>query len=185
GFSPLEVADYRTQARSLDAVVEYHSMPFTLLGGAEPERVQTGVVSSGFFDGFGVRPLVGRGFIEADEAKGATPVLLLSFDYWQRTYRGDPAIVGKTFTMNDKVHTVVGVLPPMPQYPGENDVYMPVSACPFRSGEHWSSTRTARGLTVFGRLGRGFTLEQARTDLSALAERLHFAYPDAYPKGRG
>src|SRR5512138_3782312 len=53
GFSPLEVQDYRAQSRTLDAVVEYHSMPFTLLGGAEAQRVQTGVVSAGFFDALG------------------------------------------------------------------------------------------------------------------------------------
>ena len=38
--------------------------------------------------------------------------------------------------MNDRPHTVIGVLPPIPGYPDENDVYMPISACPFRSERH-------------------------------------------------
>ena len=185
GFSPLEVADLREQAHSLDAVVEYHSMAFTLLGGSEPQRVQTGVVSSGFFDAFGVRPWLGRTFQPADDQLGAVPVLLLSYEYWQKTYRGDPALVGKTFTMNDKVHTVVGILPPMPQYPGVNDVYMPVSACPFRSTAPWLTTRKARGLTVFGRLKPGATLQQTRADLAGVADRLHQAYPADYPAAQG
>jgi predicted permease len=185
GFSPLEVKDYREQARTLDAVVEYHQMQFTLLGGAEPQRVSTAVVSANFFDAFGVRPLLGRIFLPQDDVQGAAPVLLLSYEYWQRAYRGDRGIVGKTFTMNDRVHEVVGVLSPMPQYPGVNDVFMPTVACPFRNGPHWSQTRTARGLNVFGRLRPGTTLALAQKDLAQVAERLHSAYPDAYPKGDG
>jgi len=181
GFSPLEVQDYRSQSRALDAVVEYHSMPFTLLGGAEPQRVQTGVVSAGFFDAFGVRALHGRTFLPADDEQGAAPVLVLSYEYWQRVYRGDPGIVGKSFTMNDRSHLVVGVLPPMPQYPGVNDIYMPTTACPFRNGAQWPHNRTARGLTVFGRLRTGSTAQAAQADLAALSARLHAQYPEAYP----
>ena len=144
-FSPVEVQDYRSMSRTLDAVVEYHSMQFVLLGGAEPQRVQTGVVSANFFDAFGVRPLLGRTFLPADDEQGAPAVLVLSYEYWQRAYRGDPQIVGKTFTMNDKVHQVIGILPRIPQYPEENDVYMPTVACPFRNGQHWPHDRTARG----------------------------------------
>jgi len=185
GFSPLEVKDYREQTRALDAVVEYHQMQFTLLGGAEAQRVSTAVVSANFFDAFGVRPLLGRTFVADDDVQGAAPVLVLTYEYWQRAYRGDPEVVGKTFTMNDKVHQVVGVLAPMPQYPGVNDVFMPSVACPFRNGPRWSQTRTARGLTVFGRLRSGATLATAQKDLAQIAERLHTAYPDAYPKSEG
>src|SRR4051812_23842776 len=185
GFSPLEVKDYREQSRALDAVVEYHQMQFTLLGGAEAQRVETGVVSANFFDAFGVRPLLGRTFLPQDDVQGAPPVLVLSYEYWQRAYRADPSIVGKTFTMNDRVHQVVGVLGPIPQYPGVNDVFMPSVACPFRNGPQWSQTRTARGLTAFGRLRPGVTLALAQKDLAAVAERLHAAYPDAYPKAEG
>jgi len=180
-FSPLEVQDYRAMTRTLDAVVEYHSMQFVLLGGPEPQRVQTGVVSANFFDAFGVRPLLGRTFLASDEEQGAPAVLMLSYEYWQRTYRGDPGIVGKTFTMNDKVHQVVGVLPRIPQYPEENDVYMPTIACPFRNGKHWPNDRTARGLAVFGRMRHGATLRQVRDDLGDIASRLHQQHPADYP----
>src|SRR4029453_5942189 len=59
-FAPLELEDLRTQSRTLESVVEYHSMWFVLLGGTEPERVQTGVVSANFFDVLGVKPTPGR-----------------------------------------------------------------------------------------------------------------------------
>src|SRR4051812_15318491 len=185
GFSPLEVKDYREQSRALDAVVEYHQMQFTLLGGAEAQRVSTAVVSANFFDAFGVRPLLGRTFLPQDDVQGAAPVLVLSYEYWQRAYRGDPSVVGKTFTLNDRVHEVVGVLAPIPQYPGVNDVFMPTVACPFRNGPNWSQTRAARGLSVFGRLRPGATLAAAQKDLAQIAATLHAAYPDAYPAGDG
>jgi putative ABC transport system permease protein len=127
-----ELMDYRRQNRSLDAIVEYHNMQFILLGRVQPEQVETGVVSWNYFDIFGAKPLVGRNFSPDDEKPGAPAVLLLSYEYWLRSFGGDPTVIGKVFRMNDKPHTVIGVLPPFPQYPQENDVYMPSTACPFR-----------------------------------------------------
>jgi len=72
-----EMLDYRLQNRSLDAIVEYHNMQFILLGRAEPEQVETGVVSWNFFDVFGAKPLFGRDFAPSDEKEGAPAVLLL------------------------------------------------------------------------------------------------------------
>ena len=115
------------------SLVEYHSMSFTLLGQGEPERVSTGVVSAEFFDVLGVKLQLGRTFVAADERHGAEAVLVLSHGYWQRSFGGDREIVGQVFEMNDRPHTVVGVLPPIPQFPNEHDVYMPSVACPFRA----------------------------------------------------
>ena len=61
GLSPLEVTDYRAASETLDGVVEYHSMNFTLLGGVEPQRVTTGVVSWNFFDVLGREAGAGPG----------------------------------------------------------------------------------------------------------------------------
>ncbi|MBZ4396469.1 ABC transporter permease [Myxococcus sp. AS-1-15] len=185
GFSPVELGDYREQLTRIQGLVEYHSMPFNIVGHGEPRRVQTAVVSAGFFDTLGVRPLLGRAFLPEEEAPGAAPVLILSHAYWKNVLGGDPAMVGKTFTMNGRTHTVIGVLPPVPQYPAENDVYMPISACPFRSGADWAHGRTSRGLTVLGRLAPGVSLEEARVELATVATRLHEAHPDAYPAAEG
>jgi putative ABC transport system permease protein len=145
GLSPLEVQDFRSQAASsLDGVVEYHSMNFTLLGGSEARRVRTGVVSWDFFDVFGVKPVLGRSFRPEDEAHRAEAVLLLSHEFWKNEMRADPGVVGRHFEMNDRVHTVVGVLPALPRYPDANDVYMPTTACPFRSAASVTENRRAR-----------------------------------------
>jgi predicted permease len=184
-FSVKEYNDYREQNQTLSSTVEYHTMPFILLGRKEPERVQTGVVSAEFFDFLGVKPLLGRTFLPGEDKHGAQPVLVLSYAYWQRSHGGDPKIVGQTFTMNDHVHTVVGVLPPIPQFPDENDVYMPVSACPFRSAQTTIENRNARMVRVFGRLKPEVTPQQAGGDLANIASRLQQTYPANYPQNRG
>ena len=184
-FSVAEIADYRERNKTLAEVVEHHSMNFILYGGAEPDRIQTGVVSANFFDVIGVRPLLGRTFRPDDEKHGAEAVLILSYEYWRRRHGGDPNIIGKVFRMNDRPHTVIGVLPPVPQYPNENDVYMPTSACPTRSSEQFIANRNSRLMSVFGRLKAGVGLVQAQTDLVTIAGHLQQAYPESYPPSRG
>ena len=90
--------------------------------------------------------------MDSDDAHGAPAVLILSHKYWQRSFGGDPKIVGQVFRMNDRPHTVVGVLPPVPQYPLEVDVYMPTSACPFRSRQQLIDNRQGRMVTALGRI---------------------------------
>ncbi|HUJ29868.1 MAG TPA: ABC transporter permease [Candidatus Acidoferrum sp.] len=185
GFSVPEILDYRDQNRTFSSLVEYHTMSFTLFGHGDPARVRTGVVSWNYFEMFGIKPILGRTFLPPDDQIGAPPVLLLSYEYWKGDFHGDPGIVGKTFEMNDKVHTVIGVLPPVPQYPNENDVYMPTSACPFRSSQRMIEGRDHRMMEVFGRLKPGVSLAQADADLATIASRLESSYSKTYPPEAG
>jgi putative ABC transport system permease protein len=183
--APIEMADYETRTRSLASLVEHHTMWFNLLDRGEPTRVQTGVVSWDFFDVLGVKPSLGRSFRPEDEKAGAQPVLILSHEYWQRQYGSDPKVVGRSLEMNDKAHTVIGILPPVPRYPTEDDVYMPTSACPFRSAPGVETERRAHMLTVFGRLRPGVALARAGADVAAVAAQLRTEHPDAYPANQG
>ena len=184
-FSVPEIEAYRVQNQTLSEVVEHHSMQFILYGGAEPENNETGVVSANFFDALGVTPLLGRTFAPNDEGHGAQPVMVLSYKYWQRAHGADPNIIGKVFTMNSRPHSVIGVLPPIPQYPDEVDVYMPTSACPVRSSAKTIADRNWRGMTVFGRLKTGVQPGQAQADVSKIASQLQQTYPEFYPANRG
>jgi len=184
-YSVPEIQDYRRQNSTLSNLVEYHSMQFMLLSKDEASRVRAGVVSDGFFGMFGVKPILGRDFTPADDQPGAPAVLLLSYEYWKKHERGDPGIVGKTFQMNDRVHTVIGVLPPVPQYPNENDVYMPTSACPYRSSPGMISNRNSRMMSLFGRMKPGVSVEHCKADLSVISARMIQQHPDAYPKEAG
>jgi len=180
GFSPPEVADYAAETATLSGISEYHSMPFILLGLERPQRVQTGVVSASFFDVLGLRPILGRTFLPGEDSVGATPVLVLSHHTWRSLFGGDPGVIGRHVEMNDKVHVIVGVLPPIPHHPNLNDVYMPVSACPFRSRPGRDVERNVRGLIVFARKRPGVTLDGLQRDLEHVAQQMHTAHPNAY-----
>ncbi|MFI5232451.1 MAG: ADOP family duplicated permease [Gemmatimonadales bacterium] len=181
GFSVMEVADLNRDLHTVTGVAEYHSMSFQLYGHGDPLRVTTGVVSDRFFDMIGVKPVLGRTFLPGEEAVGAPPVVLLSHAFWMSQFNGDSSIVGATFTMNDKLHTVVGVLPPLPGYPSNNDIWMPAGACPFRSAPSMMNTRDMRMVNAFAVVKPGMSLERVRTELAAVGSRYHRAYPAAYP----
>jgi predicted permease len=188
GVSIKEYFDYREQSPDFDALVEYHQMSFVLLRRGDPDRVDTGVVSHNFFDVLGIRPMLGRTFGADDDRPGAAPVLLLSYSYWQTKFGGDPSIVGQVFEMNDKPHTVVGVLPNVPHYPQENDVYMPVLACPFRAAAERTIAQNRRvfsALVVFGRLRPGVSRERAASGVEAICGRFVRENPRNYRAGSG
>ena len=180
-FSPTEVTDYRARLRSAAAVSEYHSMPFQMYGHGEPQRVLTGVVSDNFFGMLGVKPLLGRLFLPGEEAIGAPNVLVLSYRFWREAFGGDPSIVGTVFTMNDRTATVIGVLPPLPVYPDDNDIWMPAGACPFRSAPGTMSNRGARMLNLYVAAKPGVAMETAKRELAGVNAQLHQEFAAAYP----
>ena len=119
-------------------------MSFNMLGRGEASRVQTGVVSANFFDVLGVHA--------ARSAERSAPTTIrrtrrrywcCSYAYWQHALGGDPAIVGRTFELNDRIHTVVGVLPPIPQF--RSRIRLTTSTCrrrPARSARTRRQSRT-------------------------------------------
>jgi len=185
GFSVLEIKDYREQSQVFSDIAEYHSMAFTLLGTTVPERVATGVVSANFFDVLGVKPILGRVLTPADETMTASPVMVLSYAYWMKEFGGDKHVIGRSFELNDRMHTVVGILPPLPAYPGADDLYMPTTSCPFRSGKEVMSNREERMMDVYARLNPGVTTQQATNNLRTIASRLQMEYGKFYPRDSG
>ncbi len=147
-FSPKEVTDYREQLRQVRDVVEYHTMSFTLLGDERATRVQVGVVSNNFFSVLGIKPVLGRTFTPDDETTTAEAVVILSHEYWMKQFAGERNVTQRFLTMNDKAHRIIGVLPPYVQFPGQNDLYMPTTACPFRSSERVIGSREARMVSL-------------------------------------
>lgn len=184
GVSIPELFDYRQRLRSIQDLVEYHQMSFVLLNQGEPDRVDTGVVSANFFQMLGVPPLHGRTFVDSDDRLGAEAVLVLSHEYWMQKFGGDPTVVGRVLQMNNRPHTIVGILPGFPQYPRANDVYMPTSACPFRSqaqkdlprGGH----RAFSGLRVFGRLAPSVDVRTAGSEVATVAASFSQDHPQDY-----
>jgi len=182
-FSIREFFAFRDQLDEID-LVEYHDMSFTLLGHGYPSNVSTGVVSYNFFGVLGVEPQLGRFFVAADERHDAEAVLVLSDRYWREEFDADPHIVGQVFEMNDRPHRVIGVLPSVPLYPRDADVYMPSTACPIRG--RWEPVNDTtpldafNDLLVFGRLGDRVDAGRAGQAVAAMAGEMTQAHADHY-----
>jgi putative ABC transport system permease protein len=178
--------DYRSQTSSYEQLSEYHRMSFTLLGHGDPHLVQTGVVNWHYFDMLGIRPLLGRGFVDSDERLGAEPTILLSHGFWVERFGADPNVVGTVLEMNNAAHKVIGVLPVIPPFPDENDIWITWSSCPFRSSDQVIGGRQIPMLPgVFAKLREGVSMDAANRELEVVASRLVAEHPDTYAAGNG
>ena len=181
GFSVHELNEVRSQVRLIEDVAEFHHMRFTLYTQRNTEVLETGVVSSNYFNLLGVRPLYGRLFLAGEDRENAPPVLLLSYRCFASIFGGDPSILGQTVRLNNGIFTVVGVLPPLPAYPQPIDVFIPTSSCPLRSSASFRSDPSQRMLTLFGHLKKGVTWTEANAELQVLSRRLRAMNPGVYP----
>jgi predicted permease len=161
-------------------------MYFILLGQGEAQRVSAGVVSSNFFSVIGVKPLFGRAFLPAEEKAGAPGVIVLSHRYWQERFGGDYQVIGRHVEMNDRVHTIVGVLPTLPSFPNEADIYLPTSACPLRISDAADQSRSMRLVSALARVGADIDgPDQVSRELASVAAKLRAEYPEVYPAASG
>ena len=175
-----EFADYTRDSKTIERFAAISSGNASLTGGGqEPEIAGVAGVSDGFFTLLGVAPRLGRAFLPEEDKRGAPAVVILSHGLWQRRYGADPAIIGRDIVINDRPHTVLGVMPPRFAYPSEEIALW----VPLRLNYDSLWTRNNHYLRVVGRLAPGATLEQARTELTALAARMSTDYPEVYAPG--
>jgi putative ABC transport system permease protein len=165
--------DWRARNQSFEAMAATGGASFNLSAGGEVEVVRGAAITADFLPVLGVAPALGRNFLpEEDRPGGATRVALFTHGFWQRRFGGDPAIVGKTLTINDNPFTVVGVLPESFTWGAGNELFTPLAPDPARSrGDH--------RLLVIGRLKPGVTWERALADLNAIAQQLAQQYPES------
>jgi putative ABC transport system permease protein len=153
------------------------------LGGAgPPEHIGLARATSSLLPVLGVKPALGRWFSRDEEEPGHGNVLVLGRALWQRRFGGDPAVVGQTVQISGIPFTVVGVLGDDLELPEKFDAWRPLA---FPPDQLTSSTRAGRFLRVIGRLGRGSTLKDARTELSLASARLRSEFPAVYPADSG
>ncbi len=177
-LSPPEVRDWQRLASSLEVTAELHIMRFNAILCERPYGLWTGVVSAPYFEVLGVQALHGRTFVASDDVPGATPVAVLSHGLWQRAYGGDPKAVGEAFSMNGTIHRVVGVLPPIPDFPAAAEIFITTVSSPYRSRPLFER-RTSRVVTGLGRLTPGVSPATAEAELDTVVETLQQQYPEA------
>jgi putative ABC transport system permease protein len=184
-FSVPEIIDYREASTKLTGFGEFSSLTFNMVGHDEPVQVTTGIVSGNFFDVMGVVPVLGRLVDERDDGPSAPPVTVLSYEYWQDAFGGDPEVIGTTVRVNTKPSTIIGVLQPVPDYPQETDIFVNVVTSPHHLDATMVYGRTHRMTGVFARLAEGATIEEAQTEIDRISERVHAANPEAYEEAAG
>ena len=143
----------------------------------ETTQVRVSVVTEGFLDMLGVRPVVGRPFAASDFAPGAPPVAMISYRIWRAAFGGDANALGRTLERGEVSHTIVGVLPRTFVFPIPARRFAPEVIVPFEAAGPTAGDRRARTLYVIGRLAAGATMTQAQTELDGMAERLKPLYP--------
>jgi putative ABC transport system permease protein len=173
--------NWRSMNQSFEDLAAYFAFfdygSYTLTGKGEPERLRGVGVSQNFLDLLGVKPQLGRGFVDEECIWNGRPAALLSHTYWERRFGADPNVVGSTVTLNDKPTTVVGVLPASFDFAS---VFSPNSRIdilvPFPLSEEtnqWGNT-----LAVVGRLKPGVTMASAQAEFDLLTPQLQKEHPN-------
>jgi putative ABC transport system permease protein len=167
--------DWKRAARSVERMAAAEWWSPSLTGEERPEQLTAIHVSADLLPMYGVKPLLGRGFLPEEEHAGRDHAVVLSHDFWRARYDGDRGVIGRTLTLNGEKYTIIGVMP-----------------AGFRFAPFWNTraalaaplvldARTAdhdgASLRVFARLRPGVTLAQARADLAAVGAAVDREFP--------
>jgi predicted permease len=184
-FSVPEIDDYRRRSASFEGVAEFSSMTFTMLGLDEPTRVRAGIVTGNYFEVMGLGARLGRVISEIHDGEAAPSVAVLAYASWHRLFGADPAIVGRTLTINGRSVEIIGVAETAPAYPDRADIYVNMVVSPHHLSATMNHDRVHRMTEVFARLAPGKSLESARAEVGAITESVHHQHPEAYDPTRG
>jgi predicted permease len=173
--------DWQRRNSSFASLAAYREDDFVMTGSGETERVRIGMVSAGFFEILGVRPVRGRLFTAEEDRLGTAKVALISAGLWQRKFGASPDIVGKTVTMSGDGYTIVGIIPLAFRLESTNferakDVYTPIGQF---TDPFFYQRNVHEGMRAIGRLKPGVTLAVAQADMDQIANSLAADYPNA------
>ncbi|MGH9857194.1 MAG: ABC transporter permease, partial [Acidobacteriota bacterium] len=172
GFSPANFLDLREQTKSFQTISAFGMWSYDVSGASEPESLTACRATHGFFEVFGVQPLLGRPFLPDDEIEGKHQVTILSHALWKRRYAADPNIIGKPILLDGLPFVVVGVMPEKFSEPEFVDLWAPLA---FTSEQ--KQQRGAWYLQVIGRMKQGITQQQAQLEVSGVGSTLVKQYP--------
>src|SRR5207302_11183316 len=111
GSSLLEFAADKQRNHSFSSMGAAMQRSFNLPGRGEPERARGASIMADYLTTLGVKPILGRGFTNAEDRPGGAAVALISYGRWQKHFGGDPSIIGQTLNLEGRSHTIIGVMP--------------------------------------------------------------------------
>jgi putative ABC transport system permease protein len=183
--APGNFVDWRTQNKTfLDLAATFYAN-FNLTSDGEPDRIDGATITSNFMSVLGASAQLGRTFQPDDDEHQDRSLVLISDGLWRRRFGADQNVVGRTITIDETSHTIVGVMGRGFQFPerselwvlGRNRGAVPTSLISQAPKNDWIHERDAHFIRVIGRLKPGVTLSQAQSDIAGIANRLEQEFP--------
>ncbi len=172
-ISLIDFEDWRRGTRSASGMTVLCFWLFNLSGQGDPERLQGVRASGGFFDVLGVPPALGRYFTVQEDRAGRGDLVVLSYGLWQRRFGGRPDVLGKSVNLNGVASTIIGVAPLRFRYPDDRvELWAPMA------NEMEGLPRASRFFLAVARIPPA-KLQQAKTELDAIASNLRKSFPDS------
>ena len=175
-LSPADYRDIRDEATAFDGEVSLtRNMGSTLTALETPARVGSMIVTPRLFTVLEAQPVLGQLFGPEDESPGAGAKVVITHASWTRRFGADPSIIGSAIEVDGAPRTVVGVTEAGFQYPPGNseiEMYLPMAL-----DNTVLPDRDHRMFDALARLGDGVTIDAARDEISAIADRLAYEYP--------
>ncbi len=172
-MSSPDYSDVATRSKSFTALGAWTESQAYLTIGNDPERFESGMITPSLFGVLGVRPILGRDFLPEEGVEGKQlSSVLISHRIWKNRLGSDPDVVGRTFRMNGRVRTVVGVMGPGFQFPETADFWIPMALDPVK--DH----RAGRFLDVAARLRPGVTAAAAGAEVQGVAQVVARVHPE-------
>jgi len=167
--------DWKAESTVFDALAVGRRESFNLSGlqGRDPEQVSGFVVTAPFFKAVGLNPQIGRTFSEEEDKPGGDRLAVISDKLWQHAFNRDPAVLGREINLHNQFYTVIGVMPPEMTSPSGVDVWLPLMRRVPTGG--WTRAMHP-GLFAWGKLRPGVSIEQACTQMKAIAASLEKRY---------
>lgn len=172
GVSYPDFLDWREQNTVFERVATHFGTGrFAMTVGGEPIEIRGGRVSYGLFETLHVSPILGRTFTLNEDRPEEDAVVILGYDLWQRSFGGNPNVIGQKITISSSPRTVIGVMPRGFRFPELSDLWVPLA---FSTKTY---TRNDHGLEVIARLKDGVTVAQAQADMNNVAAHIQEQNP--------
>ena len=173
-ISPPDFRDLKAASQSFDWTALWASNLYNVSFGGEAVQVRGAIVTPELLPQL-TQPALGR-FWRADEDE--QPLAVISHDFWQSSFSGNPNAIGQTIRLYGKPHTIVGVTPPEFQYPSRDFKIWNTLGAAMADARQQMENRQFRIFRVVAHLKPGISLDQLRTESDAIAARLQQQYPD-------
>ena len=175
--------DWRSRTTTLESLSTYRMGSFTVTGLGPPQQISGAVVSADFFATLGIEPAMGRAFLATEEAAGSD-VVVIADAFWRTQLGGRSNIIGSTFVINGRTHTVIGVMPPAFRFPVAfpgPELWLTMAqdaSVESKDDTPMTAQRSAHFLQVVGRLRDGVAIAAAQSEFDGIARVLAGEHPD-------